>query len=102
MIFGHRTIRRDGKLLWADTQTEATVKAYTLEGRPIFDMEGRTCAKCNQAPTAEGHDPCIANLPGVAFACCGHGKNLGYVKFKNGTIIRGVFASKGQPKPLRI
>jgi hypothetical protein len=25
-----------------------------------------------------GHDPCIADLPGVYFACCGHGGGAGF------------------------
>jgi hypothetical protein len=30
-------------------------------------------------------DPCIAGLPGVAYACCGHGGELGgYILFENG------------------
>lgn len=33
----------------------------------------RPCPKCNLCPTDKGHDACIADLPGVAFACCGHG-----------------------------
>lgn len=34
-----------------------------------------------------GHDPCIANLPGVAYACCGHGAEPGYIHFYNGRVI---------------
>lgn len=50
------------------------------------------CVACGAAgPTSEGHDPCIANLPGVDFACCGHGKQPGYIAFANGTVIRGDF-----------
>lgn len=49
----------------------------------------RKCPKCNQFETKEGHDPCIANSPGVEFACCGHGKYEGYVKFNSGTVFRG-------------
>lgn len=30
------------------------------------------CPHCAQAQTKAGHDPCIADLPGVFFACCGH------------------------------
>jgi hypothetical protein len=47
------------------------------------------CAECNLLPTKDGHDPCIADLPGVIFACCGHG-NLGqaYVAFADGRTIR--------------
>lgn len=46
------------------------------------------CPKCAKPRTKEGHDPCIANLPGVAYACCGHGRGSGYVKFDNGMTIR--------------
>lgn len=55
-------------------------------------MQGR-CPRCKQRETAQGHDPCIANLPGVMFACCGHGsrRHKGYVFFENGTILRGRF-----------
>lgn len=28
--------------------------------------------------TPAGHDPCIADLPGVYFACCGHGGEAGF------------------------
>jgi hypothetical protein len=34
--------------------------------------DGR-CAHCGEERTERGHDPCIANLPGVWSACCGHG-----------------------------
>lgn len=33
----------------------------------------RGCAECGLLPTPEGHDACIANLPGILSACCGHG-----------------------------
>jgi hypothetical protein len=33
-------------------------------------------------------DPCIGKLPGVIFACCGHGQETGYIAFENGTVIR--------------
>jgi len=39
--------------------------------------------------TPEGHDPCLGTLPGVLFACCGHGgRAFGYVYFENGVTIR--------------
>jgi hypothetical protein len=53
------------------------------------------CPKCGAAePCREtGHDPCIKNLPGVAYACCGHGRwsTPAYVMFKDGRVIRGDF-----------
>lgn len=36
------------------------------------------------------HDPCFGTLPGVAFACCGHGGHgvtEGYIYFENGVRI---------------
>lgn len=46
------------------------------------------CAACHQRPTVEGHDPCIPSLPGVLFACCGHGNESGYIKFEDGRCLR--------------
>src|SRR5882757_6674377 len=36
-------------------------------------------------------DPCIANLPGVIAACCGHGTWQSYALFKDGRVLRGKF-----------
>jgi hypothetical protein len=52
----------------------------------------RICAKCRQLRTKQGHHPCIANLPGVLMACCGHGQRDGYVMFVDGRVILGPFA----------
>jgi hypothetical protein len=46
----------------------------------------RPCAKCGLLPTRWGHDPCIADLPGVRDACCGHGLG-GYIAFEDGRMI---------------
>jgi hypothetical protein len=51
---------------------------------------GWICPVCHQARTAEGYDPCIPNLPGVKYACCGHGGKGqcgGYLYFENGVCI---------------
>lgn len=51
---------------------------------------------------SNGHDPCIANLPGITDACCGHGKE-GYLGFENGIVIRGKFAiERWSSKPFKI
>lgn len=58
---------------------------------------GRTCAACGltrelaDTPTGDdGPDPCLGRLPGVMFACCGHGQRAyAYVAFSDGTTIRG-------------
>lgn len=48
------------------------------------------CPKCGrQAKETNGQDPCIANLPGVTAACCGHGVEEPYVLFDNGVDLRG-------------
>ena len=46
------------------------------------------CIKCKLARTPEGHDPCLGELPGVLFACCGHGVDEGYIYFQNGVQVR--------------
>jgi hypothetical protein len=51
----------------------------------------RRCPACLKPRTIEGHDPCLGTLPGVNFACCGHGVHRGYIAFSNGMIIRGKF-----------
>lgn len=42
-------------------------------GEIVKDTHNRKCPSCGLKETKEGHDPCIANLPNVEFACCGHG-----------------------------
>jgi len=49
------------------------------------------CTRCGHCPTAKGHDWCIRNLPGVRYACCGHGEEDGYIMFTNGVTIKGPF-----------
>lgn len=64
---------------------------YADNMQPIPDVAPHPCGLCGKHEAENGHDPCIANLPGVAFACCGHGVEEGYVKFENGLILRGQF-----------
>lgn len=45
------------------------------------------CKLCKQERTQDGDDPCIANLPGVVYACCGHGVWRGYIKFSDGRVL---------------
>ena len=75
-ISGHEVRTEDG-MSWH----------YVDNGAPnsIEEFQKRPCVKCGKAPTADGHDACIANLPGVAFACCGHGiDGQDYVKLQDG------------------
>jgi hypothetical protein len=49
------------------------------------------CVACGRPPTATGQDPCIPDLPGVRFACCGHGWDGGYIATADGRrfVIKG-------------
>ena len=54
---------------------------------------GWECPHCHLKRGKDKMDPCFGGpLPGVDFACCGHGghSNLsgGYISFTNGTVIR--------------
>lgn len=61
------------------------------------------CDNCLLKRPASGHDPCIANLPGITDACCGHGKRKGYLAFENGIVIRGHFdIERWSEKPFKI
>lgn len=51
---------------------------------------GWVCPTCNKERTEDGHDPCFGELPGVSYACCGHGgkvNSYGYITFSNGVRI---------------
>jgi hypothetical protein len=55
----------------------------------------RPCPKCDRLPTPAGHDPCVASLPGVIAACCGHGVEDGYIMFADNRTIRFRLLSDG-------
>ena len=41
-------------------------------------------------------DPCLGVLPGVSYACCGHGDpDDAYVAFENGIVFRGFNVIEG-------
>ena len=60
------------------------------DNNELWDSKNpRPCIKCNQHVGPSRHDPCIENLPGVKFACCGHGDEYyAYVAFEDGTVYR--------------
>ncbi len=62
----------------------------TYEDYSILRAQQR-CVKCGMKRQKNGNDPCLGTLPGVTFACCGHGVGDGYVKFDNGAVLRGLF-----------
>jgi len=51
----------------------------------------RDCKKCGKPMKWRDPDPCLGVLPGVAYACCGHGAEQGYIYFHSGVVIRGKF-----------
>jgi len=67
---------------------------------PVKDNPIPPCPRCGKVPSLEGHDACIANLPGVKNACCGHGVHRGYIQFIDGRIIRGDFLPIENPKKI--
>ncbi len=69
-IFGHEALSRHGQ--WYFVDTGELVSPDCITDRP--------CLLCGECQTEKGHDPCIADIPGVDFACCGHGVEPGYVK----------------------
>jgi len=71
---------KEGKLYYEDT------------GEPVPKFKTRPCPVCGLRPSDFGnHDPCMANLPGVIRACCGHGIREGHILFANGVLIKGNF-----------
>lgn len=55
-----------------------------------FDI-GWECPHCHKRRGPDRHDPCLGQLPGVNYACCGHGGHgdtQGYISFTDGTVIR--------------
>lgn len=77
---GHEIEHNGKEWVYCDTK-EPTV---TTHGN-------RPCGHCGEFATEKGHDACIADLPGVMNACCGHGHDKAYAQFENGKIIQGRF-----------
>lgn len=69
-----------------NTDYDAGYYIDTKEPLSFDPKQRRPCMRCGLPPTVNGDDPCLANLPRVAYASCGHG-GLGYVKFDDGTRI---------------
>lgn len=64
--------------------------------KPYQGKKGWVCPICKQARGPSGHDPCIPDLPGVKYACCGHGghgQHEAYLYFENGVRIGMVVTS---------
>lgn len=61
--------------------------------------ENNLCKLCKKGRTQDGHDPCIANLPGVLFACCGHGIDTGNIVFVDGRNLEFIPVEMTLDKP---
>jgi len=59
----------------------------------LYFKTERTCEECRKTYTpGAGPDPCLGELPGVKYACCGHGGHGwsdAYIMFENGVTIYG-------------
>lgn len=71
-VFGHRV-----KWVYADT------------GEDVGAGDTRPCPKCGRLPNPDGTDPCLARLPGIIAACCGHGAGVPYVITEDGVTVEG-------------
>lgn len=66
-------------LIYADNDEEVTMKNDIIDHKKV-----RPCTRCEKYPTKEGHDACLGTLPGIKYACCGHGVTKPYVIWKDG------------------
>jgi hypothetical protein len=62
---------------------EAAQEWRYCDTHELVDPHSRPCPQCHELPTPEGHDACLGEIPGVKFACCGHGVEDGYVSWGN-------------------
>lgn len=70
---GHEVEWDETDAIWRHVDTHAPASG------PVADP--RECPQCGYPPSAEGHDHCLMNLPGVSSACCGHGRHIGYITY---------------------
>ena len=92
-----KQIYRYGRPAYLDE--EAKIYRYESDGSPV-GLGNKPCPKCGKYPKDySGQDPCIAELPGVFRACCGHGIREGHIKFVNGVVIKGTFRSIIDTRP---
>ena len=77
-VFGHSAYGVSGGARWEDNNDPVP---RDEDGNAQPD-ENHPCPQCGKLPGPSGHDPCIDNLEGVSFACCGHGDvSQAYVAF---------------------
>lgn len=67
---------------------------FVETGEPYDPAQPLRCPGCKQMCDADAPDPCLGWVPGVEYACCGHGEKLGYFKLCDGATIYGVSSVK--------
>lgn len=77
---------RGHKITTVGSCTDATDWRWADDGAPIHGND-RPCARCGRMPTINGHDACLADIPDVVAACCGHGVQTSYMILEDGTHI---------------
>lgn len=78
---GHEIVfseKKDGKYIFVYKDTG-----------DVVDEGKRACKSCGLVPEDNDIDPCLGKLPGVKFACCGHGNlEKAYITFDTDVTIR--------------
>lgn len=82
-----------GNRIKCSSETDSGRNCTYDDGTPIADKEENTvyrpCPRCKGLPSDKGYDFCLKQgLPGVKYACCGHGVEPGYILFENGSKIK--------------
>lgn len=72
-IYGHDVYYNSQEECWRYQDNHQIVKGV------------RGCPQCGEPPTPEGHDACLGTIPGAIYACCGHGRQDGYVLWEQPT-----------------
>lgn len=57
---------------WIPHSNGGVFAVYCDTGEPVGEFP-RPCLKCGRKQNPDGTDPCLGFLPGVEYACCGHG-----------------------------
>lgn len=93
--YGHCKAQNHKERNWAKQviyhEAYGCVGSFPIVPAKAQNEVGWECPACHKRREKDGHDPCLGKLPGVKFACCGHGGQgdcEGYIFFTNGKIIR--------------